>query len=806
MPTPTPSADRNLLFGLLALQMDFLTRDHLLEAMNAWMLEKGTPLGEILCRRGVLAEDDRTDIDRIVEKHVKRHGGDAQASLAAVRVEAKVRASLAALVDADIQSSLAQSRDDAHELSSSAARVGTPSGVRFRRLREHDRGNLGVVYVAHDEELHREVALKEIKEDLARHQHSRARFVREAEITGHLQHPGVVPIYGLGAYADGQPFYAMRFIHGETLHEAIKRFHAADERRRDPGERSLALRELLTRFIGVCNAVAYAHARGVIHRDLKPANVMIGEFGETLILDWGLARLLDKEDPDATTPAVPVVLSDGMGSTLTELGQVVGTPAYMSPEQALGKHDEVGPSSDVFSLGAILYTVLTGEAPYTGDASEVLSQAKCCEVQPARQRKGSVARALEAVCAKAMAASAKDRYSAAKALADEVQRWLADEPVGAYREPLSDRVRRWGKRNRTLVSVGVALLLASLVGLGLGLWFVNAERTRTEQQRRLAVKGRIEAETNLARALKAEALAKENVNQAEAKLPGERPGRPEGSGRSLSEPQAARIRRLIDANTPEKLGIPHALWTRRAVGELIRKEFDIALAERTVGLYLRRWGYTPKKPARHAKKQDPDDVKEWLEETYPGIEERALEEDAEILWCDEVGAAADAHPGTGYAREGERATMEVPPPHIRVNQISAISNEGAVRFMTYKGTLNAALFLVFLGKLIEGAGRKIFLIVDSLQAHKTPEVAAWVEAHKGQLEVFYLPTYSPELNPVEYLNNDMKGEVNKAGLPDDRATLHGRIVGFMTRLAHLPTHVISYFLHPCVQYAAPLEL
>jgi transposase len=289
-------------------------------------------------------------------------------------------------------------------------------------------------------------------------------------------------------------------------------------------------------------------------------------------------------------------------------------------------------------------------------------------------------------------------------------------------------------------------------------------------------------------------------------LPGGRSGRPLGSGRSLSEQQAQRLKECIDFYSPVQLGIPHALWTRRAVRDLSRKEFDIDLAERTVGEYLRRWGYTSKKPARHAHKQDPDEVQQWLEETYPAIEEQAAREDAEILWTDEVGVAADHHPGCGYAREGERATMEVPGPHIRVNQISAISNEGTVRFMTYQGSLNAAVFLVFLSKLIEGATRKILLIADRLQAHMTPAVLAWVEAHREQIEVFYLPAYAPELNPVEYLNNDMKGTVNEAGLPGDRATLQGRLLDFMKHLARIPKHVISYFLHPWTQYAAPVEL
>jgi transposase len=289
-------------------------------------------------------------------------------------------------------------------------------------------------------------------------------------------------------------------------------------------------------------------------------------------------------------------------------------------------------------------------------------------------------------------------------------------------------------------------------------------------------------------------------------LPGERSGRPLGSGRFLSEPQAQRIKNCIDFHCPEELGIPHTLWTRRAVRELIRKEFHVDLAERSVGQYLRRWGYTPKKPSRHGRRQDPDEVEQWLLETYPALEAQADREHAEILWTDEVGVAADHHPGYGYARSGEPARMETPGPHIRVNQISAISNEGKVRFMTYRGALNAAVFLVFLKKLVAGGSRKILLIADRLQAHKTPGVQSWLEVHRDQIEVFYLPAYSPEMNPVEYLNNDMKGTINEGGLPPDRPTLQSRLSSFMKRLARVPEHVISYFLHPWTQYAAPVEL
>lgn len=289
-------------------------------------------------------------------------------------------------------------------------------------------------------------------------------------------------------------------------------------------------------------------------------------------------------------------------------------------------------------------------------------------------------------------------------------------------------------------------------------------------------------------------------------LPQDRSGRPLGSGRLVSADQASRVRSLIDKNTPEQLGIPSALWTRRAVGELIYKEFGIDLAERTVGAYLRRWGYTPKKPQRHARKQDPDEVAQWLEETYPAIEKQAAKEDAEIHWCDETGVAADHHPGTGYSPKGQPATMEVPGPHIRMNQISTITNNGSVRFMTYKGSMNDALFLVFLGRLLRNTTKKILLITDRLKAHEDDMVQEWVEARHDRIQLFYLPRYSPEMNPVEYLNNDMKATVNAEGLPDNKDTLRSRMQSFMRKLSHLPGHVISYFLHPSVQYACAVEL
>jgi transposase len=285
-------------------------------------------------------------------------------------------------------------------------------------------------------------------------------------------------------------------------------------------------------------------------------------------------------------------------------------------------------------------------------------------------------------------------------------------------------------------------------------------------------------------------------------LPGERTGCPIGSGRTLNDGQAAWLRTILNQKSPEEVGIASPLWTRRAVADLIRRLYGIAMPVRTVGEYLKRWGYTAKVPRRHAKDQDPEEVREWLEETYPEIERRAALEGAEIHWCDETGAVADQQPRRGYAREGLPAKIDVPDPHIRMNLISTISNEGSVHFMTYKQPMTAALFITFLERLLGETTRKVFLIVDRLKAHEAKEVEAWIAGHQDRLELFFLPRYAPERNPDEYLNNDLKGGINASGLPENKEELRSRILGFMIKLLQLPRHFCSYFQHPCVHYAA----
>jgi transposase len=285
-------------------------------------------------------------------------------------------------------------------------------------------------------------------------------------------------------------------------------------------------------------------------------------------------------------------------------------------------------------------------------------------------------------------------------------------------------------------------------------------------------------------------------------IPGDRTGRPVGSGRMLTDEQARCIQQRIDNCSPEELGITAAVWSRKAVRDLIRAECGIDLPVRTVGEYLKRWGYTDKVPRRHARDQDPEEVYEWLDETYPAIEERAAREDAEIHWCDETGAAADEQPRKGYSRKGHPAYMEVPGPHIRMNLVATITNEGAVHFLAYKETMTAALFITFLEELLRQTARKVFLILDRLPAHEAAAVERWVAEHADRIELFWLPKYAPELNADEYLNNDLKGSINAEGLPHSIDDLRSRIERFMNRLLHLPERVRNYFQHPFVQYAA----
>lgn len=485
------NADRNLLFGILALQMDFITRDQLVAAMNAWVLAKKQPLAQILLTQGALSTEVHKLLEALVAQHLKHHGGDVERSLAAVTATRPIHEELSMLGDSDVATSVmrltqpeATSDHDIYatqitapdpalaafhrdRFATQGPSVGSSSsaGQRFRILRPHAKGGLGEVFVAKDEELRREVALKHMQSQHADNPESRSRFMLEAEITGSLEHPGIVPVYGLGTYGDGRPFYAMRFIRGDSLKDAIDRFHKHPPA--DSGDRALEMRKLLGRLIDVCNAIDYAHSRGVLHRDLKPGNVMLGKYGETLVVDWGLAKAMGPSDKRATPASVAdegsftPTLATGSAATLA--GSALGTPQYMSPEQAAGRLDMLGPQSDVYSLGATLYCMLTREPPLAeewGDLGAMLRRVQKGDIAPPRSIKPDIPRPLEAICLKAMAVDIDRRYPSARALADDLEHWLANEPVSAWRETLGERAARWARRHRTWIKAGVTAILA----------------------------------------------------------------------------------------------------------------------------------------------------------------------------------------------------------------------------------------------------------------------------------------------------------------------------------------------------------
>jgi tetratricopeptide (TPR) repeat protein len=464
------AADRDVLFGLFALQNGLIEQTQLHAALQTWACDKSRPLATHLAEGGHLDGDDCAAVEAIVSRRLERHGGDVEKTLVGVPVDDSTLESIGAIDDPDIQLTLDHLGSGANPTQLGAGGgaddpivTAGSDGQRFRVLRPHACGGLGAVSVALDAELNREVAFKQILAAHADDPISRARFLLEAEVTGGLEHPGVVPVYGMGTDAAGRPYYAMRFIRGDGLNEAIDRFHADASLKANPGRRSLELRKLLRRFVDVCNAIEFAHSRGVLHRDIKPANIIVGHYGETLVVDWGLAKVTGRADIGIGEPRLAGWARSGSAETLP--GSTLGTPAYMSPEQAAGHIDALGPRSDVYSLGATLYCLLTGKPPFEGKALEIVERVQQGRFAPPRHRDSSIDGALEAVCMKAMSLNADDRYGSCKALAEDVEHWMAGEPVTAWREPMSRRVRRWARRHRTPVAAAIVALVAGVMGL-----------------------------------------------------------------------------------------------------------------------------------------------------------------------------------------------------------------------------------------------------------------------------------------------------------------------------------------------------
>jgi serine/threonine protein kinase len=504
---PSAQGDRNLLFAVLAHHADFINRTQFVEGCALWAARKDRPLPEVLLQQGWLTPQQKQGVDQLLAAKLQARAGDVHASLDEELQD-----------DPELLTHVYSHRFDAPgrlQFPMVSADL-DPEQVleRYKELSARPlQGGIGEVWKALDQRLNRVVALKKLRPDRAHLAQAQTSFLHEAEVTAQLHHPNIVPVYDLFVpITRDKAFYTMPFLEGRSLTDAVRAYH--DARARHTASPS-ALRELLSVFVAVCQAIAYANQRGVLHRDLKGHNIMLGGPGEVFVVDWGLAKVLGGSgDLDHT----PVQRSAPDADGLTHMGSRKGTPGFMAPEQAAGRVDLIDQRSDVYGLGAVLYEILTGKAPVDLSpeetrkllgaetlpaelspaqmlklSEELLRKVEHEQVVPPRRHCPTTPRALEAICLKALAKRREARYASAGALAEDVGRWLADEPVAVYRDPWPVRLARLVRRHRTLAGTATVVLLTVLLALGAGLWAVDSERAETARERDQKERARQEA-------------------------------------------------------------------------------------------------------------------------------------------------------------------------------------------------------------------------------------------------------------------------------------------------------------------------
>jgi len=532
------NAEHNLIFAGLGLQLGIIAKDKVIRAFTEWLFDKARPLGEILVHQKAITPEQRKALESAVKAHIKQEGGE-QKALASLNHVKDLESDLDHLADNDLNQSLdgavtqrklmgldvlfTQSHDSESSTTNKKSSFIGPEGkqaYRFEREdlydveivpdpegkqsdrfdRQHflDSGNLGEVFFAKDTELNRTVVTKYIRPEMSGDNLKQALFHLEGEVTGSLEHPSVVPVYGLGKDIKGRLYYAMRYIRGKKLSRVIAEYH-----RKEAGLKQEALTGLLQNFQAVCLAIEYAHSKGVLHCDIKPDNIMIGDYGEVFVVDWGLVVVcgdvkgpsdmhdMETLDPGVIPPYRPSELaSSGLhkqqGGSRRGVG---GTPAYMAPEQFTATMSDdislVTPKADIYALGSTLYHILTGKAPHLpkGGVKEspdaFYFRITTGMIPTPREKDASIPKLLEQIVLKAMQVEPEDRYASARELAEDIKRYVSDEPVHAYQESGLEKSRRWVRKNRALVGAGMLTLLLLLATMGaLGLWFVELKHSR----------------------------------------------------------------------------------------------------------------------------------------------------------------------------------------------------------------------------------------------------------------------------------------------------------------------------------------
>jgi len=521
-----PGMKKDVLLGILAAQLGFVSPADVMAAVTKG--GDGESLGERLVARGRLSRERLAKLHDLAEEMVRVHGGSLEGALASVGGNKAVRqtfGAVAKVVKPQDDTVLADPNalDFYHNFENvTEEQVGRYTYRGGKDKAEVGRGGIGRVLMAYDEHLGREIAVKELlnphgaldASEFASTQWEEqrgsvttarvARFLREARVTGQLEHPSIVPVYEVGRRDSGALYYTMKLVRGRTFEDALDACGSLRERLK-----------LLPHYLDLCQAIAYAHSRRVIHRDIKPKNVMLGEFGETVVLDWGLAKVKGTHDLRGDDLQSEIKLYRDAAAGATVDGTAVGTPGYMSPEQAQGQVEHVDEQSDVWSLGAVLYEMLTGHAPFEGTfAFEVIDKVISEEVVPPSAVDSMIPPDLSSVCIKALTKDRTKRYARAADLANDVSAYMEGRRVSVYEYGAWELVRRLVKRHKAISALVLAVVIAVLTGtIGVSIAYREAEVNR----RRAVAQGR-EAELSRQNEEKARIDAQRNERQAHLNL------------------------------------------------------------------------------------------------------------------------------------------------------------------------------------------------------------------------------------------------------------------------------------------------